>query len=129
MSTAQVYLSMISLWIRRTASWADRLGRKPKLDGDKTESKIGISIWFKNYCISRSCTVGIPKGRLSPLPLGISVPRTGEDLCLPSKSSPIDLDSLIYSAHVNCIQQLLENILIFNKFIKTNSTWGYRLLT
>src|SRR6266704_2048053 len=48
----------------RTASFAERRGRKPKLDSEKSGSKIGVNTWAMDCWISRSSTVGIPNGRI-----------------------------------------------------------------
>ena len=59
------------------ASVAERLGRKPKLWGRKSASKMGSRTILAAAWHTRSRTVGMPKGRIRPSGLGISTRRTG----------------------------------------------------
>ena len=62
-----------------SASCAERLGRNPKLTGEKSASKIGSSTILVAAIATRSRTVGMPSGRVCPgLPgLGICTRRSG----------------------------------------------------
>ena len=60
------------------ASVAERFGRKPKLGGRKSASKIGSRTSLAACWATRSRTVGMPNGRLEPSGFGISTRRTGD---------------------------------------------------
>lgn len=56
--------------ISSTAWWASRLGRKPYAHGWKSASKMGSKTRRAAVWTTRSRTVGIPRGRSPPAPLG-----------------------------------------------------------
>jgi hypothetical protein len=71
---------LLAVW--RTTSrawWAERFGRKPKLWDEKDASKMGSRTIFAAAITTRSATVGMPSGRVSPgLPgLGMWTRRSG----------------------------------------------------
>ena len=76
-SKTNVLPSMKPILILSMASVADRLGRNPKLQGKKSDSKIGSRTIFAACWHTLSFTVGIPSGRLDPSGFGISTRRTG----------------------------------------------------
>jgi hypothetical protein len=50
--------------IASSAWWADRFGRNPKLNGEKSASKIGSITNLAAVMTTRSATVGTPSGRV-----------------------------------------------------------------
>jgi hypothetical protein len=69
-------------WVRTasSASCAERFGRNPKLTGRNCASKMGSRTIFAAVMTTRSRTVGMESGRVSPgrPGLGISTRRSGE---------------------------------------------------
>ena len=68
----------VKWWISAIASWARRFGRNPYEHGRKSASKTGSSTALHAAWTTRSVTVGIPKLRSFPPPLGIFTRRTGD---------------------------------------------------
>jgi len=70
---------LASTLMASTAIWAERFGRKPKLAGRKSASKMGSRTSFAAAMTTRSETVGIPRGRVAPgVPgLGMCTRRRG----------------------------------------------------
>src|SRR5829696_7940601 len=77
-SRTQWYLLVPRKWISAIASCARRLGRNPYEHGWKSASKTGSSTALHAACTTRSSTVGIPRLRSFPPPLGIFTCRTGD---------------------------------------------------
>jgi len=70
------------------ASWADRLGRNPKLHASMSASKIGSSTIFRAACTTRSRIAGIDSGLSSSRPgLGMYTRRAGSGVNRLSRSS------------------------------------------
>ena len=67
-----------------TAWWADRPGRNPNDDPEKSGSKMGVSTCAIACWISLSRQVGTPSKRSPPPGLGITTRRTGEGRYVPA---------------------------------------------
>jgi len=59
------------------ASTVDRFGRKPYEFGSAVVSATGINAMSQSACMARSAIVGIPKGRVLPLALGMLIRLNG----------------------------------------------------
>ena len=68
----------------RTAWWADRPGRNPNEDPEKSGSKMGVSTCAIACRISLSRQVGTPSNRSPPPGLGITTRRTGDGRYVPA---------------------------------------------
>ena len=70
-----------------SASSGLRLGRKPKLQGRKSASKMGSNTNFAAACATLSFTVGMPSGRCRPFAFGMYRLSTGGGAYVPARSS------------------------------------------
>jgi len=65
-SSTQSAPRLASTRMASLAMWAERPGRKPKLVGRKSASKMGSRTSFAAAMTTRSRTHGIPRGRVAP---------------------------------------------------------------